>query len=95
MKNFGGESFGRMDLRRATGQSVNTIYAELNIEVGGKNSMKAASDAGVRSTLQPNVGNVLGTDYVTVLDMASAYATIAAEGVRANPYIVKEIRFAD
>ena len=95
MKNFGGESFGRMDLRRATGQSVNTIYAELNIEVGAKNSMKAASDAGVRSTLQPNVGNVLGTDYVTVLDMASAYATIAAEGVRANPYIVKEIRFLD
>jgi membrane peptidoglycan carboxypeptidase len=95
VKNFGGESFGRMDLRRATGQSVNTIYAELNIEVGAKNSMKAASDAGVRSTLQPNVGNVLGTDYVTVLDMASAYATIAAEGVRANPYIVKEIRFLD
>ena len=41
------------------------------------------------------MANVLGTDYVTVLDMATAYATIAAEGVRANPYIVKEIRFQD
>jgi len=27
--------------------------------------------------------------------MATAYATIAAQGVRANPYIVKEIRFQD
>ena len=57
--------------------------------------MKAAQDAGVRSELQPNMANVLGTDYVTVLDMATAYATIAAQGVRANPYIVKEIRFQD
>ena len=49
----------------------------------------------MRSPLEPNMANVLGTDYVTVLDMATAYATIAAEGVRANPYIVKEIRFQD
>ena len=41
------------------------------------------------------MANVLGTDYVTVMDMANAYATIAAEGVRADPYIVKEIRFLD
>ncbi len=95
VKNFGNESFGRIDLRRATGESVNTVYAELNIEAGAENSMKAAQDAGVRSPLEANVGNVLGTDYVTVLDMASAYATIAAEGVRANPYIVKQIGFYD
>ncbi len=49
----------------------------------------------MRSPLEPNMANVLGTDYVTVLDMATAYATIAAEGVRADPYIVKEIRFQD
>ena len=49
----------------------------------------------MRSELEPNMANVLGTDYVTVLDMATAYATIAAQGVRANPYIVKEIRFQD
>ncbi|HSF99244.1 MAG TPA: transglycosylase domain-containing protein [Ornithinibacter sp.] len=95
VKNFGDESFGQVDLRRATGRSVNTVYAELNIEVGAENSMKAAEDAGVRSPLEPNVGNVLGTDYVTVLDMATAYATIAAEGIQATPYIVKEIRFLD
>ena len=95
VKNFGDESFGRIDLRRATGSSVNTVYAALNIEAGPENSMKAAEDAGVRSKLEPNVANVLGTDYVTVMDMATAYATIAAEGVRANPYIVKEIRFLD
>ena len=95
VKNFGDESFGRIDLRRATGRSVNTVYAELNLLADPKNTMKAAQDAGVRSKLEPNVANVLGTDYVTVMDMASAFATIAAQGVRSDPYIVKEIRFQD
>ena len=95
VKNFGDESFGRIDLLRATGRSVNTVYAELNIEAGPEKSMKAAEDAGVRSKLEPNMSNVLGTDYVTVLDMANAYATIAAQGKRAQPYIIKEIRFVD
>ena len=85
----------QIDLRRATGRSVNTVYAELNILAGPDKAMKAAEDAGVRSSLEDNMANVLGTDYVTVMDMASAYATIAAEGVRADPYIVKEIRFLD
>ena len=95
VKNFGDESFGQIDLRRATGRSVNTVYAELNIHAGPEKSMKAAEDAGVRSKLEPNMANVLGTDYVTVIDMANAYATIAAQGVRAEPYIIKEIRFRD
>jgi len=93
--NFGNEQFGNIDLRTATGHSVNTVFAALNIDATPKKSSKAAKDAGVRSPLQANMANVLGTDYVTVLDMATAYATIAAEGVRANPYIVKEIRFQD
>ena len=95
VKNFGDESFGQIDLRRATGRSVNTVYAQLNILAGPDKAMKAAEDAGVRSPLEDNMANVLGTDYVTVLDMANAYATIAAEGKRADPYIVKEIRFLD
>lgn len=95
VKNFGDESFGQIDLRRATGRSVNTVYAELNILAGADKSSKAATDAGVRSELEPNIANVLGTDYVTVMDMANAYATIAAEGVRADPYIVREIRYLD
>ncbi|WP_036828582.1 transglycosylase domain-containing protein [Phycicoccus jejuensis] len=93
VKNFGNEQFGNIDLLTATGHSVNTVYAKLNIEAGAKNTMQAAEDAGVRSPLEPNVADVLGTDYVTVLDMANAYATIAAQGVRSEPYIVKEIRF--
>ncbi len=95
VKNFGDESFGEIDLLKATKNSVNTVYAELNILAGPENTMKAAEDAGVRSKLEPNMANVLGTDYVTVMDMANAYATIAAQGVRSDPYLVKQIGFTD
>ncbi|MBM6403538.1 penicillin-binding protein [Phycicoccus sp. CSK15P-2] len=95
VKNFGNEGFGNIDLLKATKNSVNTVYAQLNIEAGPEKTMKAAEDAGVRSELQPNVANVLGTDSVTVMDMATAYATIAAEGLRAEPYLVQQIAFLD
>jgi membrane peptidoglycan carboxypeptidase len=93
--NFGDEQFGRIDLLTATQHSVNTVYAQVNIEAGPENTMKVAQDAGVRSELTPNLANVLGTDSVTVMDMANAYATIAAEGVRATPYLVKQVKFLD
>ncbi|MGL5911846.1 MAG: transglycosylase domain-containing protein, partial [Phycicoccus sp.] len=95
VKNFGDESYGRISVVKATEDSVNTVYAQMNIETGPEKAKKAAEDAGVRSKLESNMGNVLGTDYVTVMDMASAYATIAAQGVRAEPYLVKQIRFPD
>ena len=95
VKNFGDESFGNISVLDATKHSVNTVYAQLNIDAGPENTMKAAEAAGVRSPLEPNMSDVLGTDYVTVMDMANAYATIAAQGVRADPYLVRSISFLD
>ncbi|SDP52920.1 Membrane carboxypeptidase (penicillin-binding protein) [Pedococcus dokdonensis] len=103
--NFGGgagEQFGNIDLREATGHSVNTVYAQLNIKVGPEATKAAAIAAGLPSDAQAkarkieplgtNYANVLGTSHVTVLDMANAYATIAAQGTRATPYIIRTVK---
>jgi membrane peptidoglycan carboxypeptidase len=91
--NFGQQSFGRIDLRTATANSVNTVYAKLNIDVGPKNSKAAAVAAGLPDKdLGTNYANVLGTDTVTVRDMANAYATIASNGVRVTPYLIKSAK---
>ncbi len=91
--NFGFQSYGRIDLRTATANSVNTVYAQLNIKVGPKNTKAAAVAAGLpEKGLGDNYANVLGTDSVTVRDMANAYATIAANGVRATPYLVRTVK---
>ena len=91
--NFGFESFGRIDLRTATANSVNTVYARLNIEAGPKNTKAAAVAAGLPSKgLGTNPANVLGTDTVRVIDMANAYATLAGGGVRVQPYLIRTVK---
>ncbi|HEX5522951.1 MAG TPA: transglycosylase domain-containing protein [Pedococcus sp.] len=93
VENFAGEQFGRIDLRKATGHSVNTVFAQLNIAVGPKKTKEAAVAAGLPAKgLNENYANVFGTDTVSVRDMANAYATIAAQGVRTTPYLIRSVK---
>ncbi|WP_435201411.1 transglycosylase domain-containing protein [Janibacter sp. GS2] len=96
--NFDNASFGPVNMTTATQKSINTYYAQLNLAVTPKATAKSAKDAGVvgwngdkRVTLQSGPGNVFGTDAVRVVDMANAYATIAAEGRRAQPYYISKV----
>ncbi|NMM16851.1 MAG: PASTA domain-containing protein [Cellulomonas sp.] len=91
--NFEPTQFGSIDLVTATAQSVNTVYAQLNLKIGPDKTAGAASQAGVTTTPDSNRANVLGTDAVHPLDMASAYATIAAQGTYSTPFIVSEVRY--
>ncbi|QTE29487.1 transglycosylase domain-containing protein [Pengzhenrongella sicca] len=93
VRNFGGTSYGQMDLVKATAQSVNTVYAQLNLEVGPAKTADAARRAGLTTEIGDNPANVLGTDNVRVLDMASAYATFAAQGFHSTPFIVREATY--
>lgn len=82
---------GYMDLVKATAESVNTVYAQLNLKVGQDASAAAAKAAGVTSTVPPVNSNVLGSGTVHPLEMAGAYATIAAQGVQHPTFIVREV----
>lgn len=95
VNNFGRTDFGTIDLVRATEQSVNTVYAQLNLEVGPEKTAEVAQRAGVTSPVNSQPSNVLGTDDVSPLDMASAYATIAAQGVYHKPFMVREVTYPD
>lgn len=88
------QSFGMIDLRRATAKSVNTVFVGLNNKIGPPNTKKAALAAGMPANtagLDDNLTNVLGTASPHVLDVASAYATIAAEGQKSTPYLVSSV----
>ncbi|ADG76569.1 glycosyl transferase family 51 [Cellulomonas flavigena DSM 20109] len=89
--NYPNRDYGPIDLVRATADSVNTVYAQLNIQVGADNTKKVAETAGITTPLETNISNVLGTDFVHPIDMAGAYATFAAQGVRRAPHIVQQV----
>ena len=95
VRNFNNRDWGRVTVPTATANSVNTVFAQLNIIAGPKNTAAAATAAGVTAKLSPNYANVLGTDNVKVIDMANAYATLAAKGVKATPYFVKSAKSTD
>jgi membrane peptidoglycan carboxypeptidase len=106
VKNFGsgsGEQFGKIDLRKATAHSVNTVFAQLNIKLAdGGTKATALRDAAILAGLPKNtaglgfnMSNILGTASPHVIDMANAYATIAAQGQKATPYLISKVTSAD
>ncbi|MCB7135788.1 transglycosylase domain-containing protein [Cellulosimicrobium marinum] len=96
VQNFGagsGVSWGNIDLTTATANSVNTVYAELNIETGPEKTAEVAHRAGIDedTVVDDNAANVLGTATVTPLELTNAYATFAAQGMRSTPHIVASV----
>jgi penicillin-binding protein 1A len=90
-----GESFGPTDLVDATVHSINTVYAQLIMDVGPKAAVDEAAKLGVQSKLQAVPSAVLGTNDVTPVDMAAAYSTFANRGQAVAPYLVSRITRAD
>ncbi len=90
-----GGGSGSMTLRAATANSVNTVYAQLGIDVGPENFDEMAHKLGITSKLQGVYAEALGGTYTccTVLEMSNAYATIANGGVHHDPTAIRKVEF--
>jgi penicillin-binding protein 1A len=82
---------GLISVQQATLQSDNTVYAKLTLDVGPQNVADMAHELGVQSPLQPVPSIGLGSNAVSPLDMASAYATLAAGGVYSRPMAIRKV----
>ena len=86
-KNAGDSESGLFNMVNGTWDSVNTYYLQLEAKVGVNNVVNMARNLGVTSPRLKDVGPVdgsftLGAFESSVLDVATAYATIAAHGKR-------------
>ncbi len=90
---------GRVDpllsLHQATARSVNAVYAQVAVETGPEAIADMAHRLGVQSELEPVYSLALGAGAVSPLEMASAYSTLAANGVHAAPYLISRITTSD
>ncbi len=88
-----GSSAGKMRLRKATEKSVNSVFAQLILDVGPEDVVTTAEKMGVRKGIEPVPAIALGglTEGVSPLEMARAYATLATGGRRPTPYGIARV----
>ncbi len=89
--NYENHGFGRLDLVDATVESVNTVYAQLMLDVGPAYAVSLATRLGMPAGLHPYPSAVLGDNEVHPLDLADAFATFAADGVHTAPVLVTKV----
>ncbi len=94
VSNFADESAGTMTLKDAIANSVNTIFAQLVLDVGPDSVADMAHRLGIRSHLEDVCSITLGSQAVTPLEMTAAYATLAARGIHHNPTVISSVRDA-
>jgi penicillin-binding protein 1A len=84
-KNYGDRYRGTLTLRDALALSSNVAAVRLSERVGRQNVIRAARDLGVASPLADNPSLALGTSGVTLLELTSAYAAVAAGAYPVRP----------
>ena len=78
-------------LRDGLALSKNTVAVRLMDAVGPRDVARLARRAGIESPLDPVPSLALGTSETTLLEMTSAYATLAGAGVHHDPLVVTRI----
>jgi penicillin-binding protein 1A len=95
VSNAEGGGGGPLSLREGLIHSVNGVYARLALQIGGGQIATQAHLMGVKAKLPSHPSIALGAGDVSVLDMATAYATLANQGTAIEPTTIRRIRLPD
>jgi len=86
---------GPVSLDTSLAKSLNTVAAQMVMEVGPGNVVKTAKRLGIKSKLTPNASIALGTSEVTLMELTGAYAPFANGGTSVSPYVIKRVMDLD
>ena len=90
-RNFGGNYRGRVSMQEALRRSINTVAAQIGSEVGPEALVDMAHRLGIETDLPPLPALALGAVEVNLLELTSAYSTIANSGMRHEPVFLTRI----
>ena len=89
--NYDERFLGPMRLRTALALSRNAVTVGLLKKIGLDRAIDFARKAGITSQISYDYTTALGSSVVTPLELTSAYATFASQGVRTEPILIKSI----
>ncbi|MBR1222623.1 PBP1A family penicillin-binding protein [Bradyrhizobium sp. U87765 SZCCT0131] len=99
-QNYGRSYSGAVTLTQAITRSINVVPVKLSIALGGKDGPKAgrakiietARKFGIKAPLPDTPSLPIGSDEVSVVEHAVAYATFPNKGKAVAPHAVLEVR---
>jgi penicillin-binding protein 1A len=88
---------GVMSLAEATWNSINVVFAQLDLDVTPEAVTETAHEMGIEAKLQSLPAEAIGglAEGVTPLEMADGYATLANGGIHHNPTAISRVEFPD
>jgi len=90
-KNYSRNYRGWLSMRDALTASINTIAVKVLIDVGFEPTIKLAHQMGIKSQLKPTYSLALGSWEVNLLELTSAYGTLATGGMRTEAHGIHRI----
>jgi penicillin-binding protein 1A len=90
ISNYDGRFKGLIPIREALAESRNAVAIWITEQVGIDSVLRTARSLGVQTRLQRFETTALGASEVSLLELATAYRTIAS-GIVARPYVIRQI----
>ena len=94
-RNYDQKYLGPITLRKATERSRNLPFVHLGVEIGAERIRSVAEAMGVTAPLASVPSLAIGSQEVSPLDLATAYATLANGGLRSRPHFLEGVRDRD
>jgi penicillin-binding protein 1A len=88
--NYDGRFKGLIPIRQALAESRNAVAIWITAQIGIDAVLRTSRSLGVQTPLQRYPTTALGASEVNLLELATAYRTIAS-GVLAQPYVIRRI----
>ncbi|MGB7444099.1 MAG: penicillin-binding protein 1A [Coleofasciculaceae cyanobacterium] len=90
-KNYSETFQGWLSIRKALVSSINVVAVKTLLDVGWEPTIEVAKKMGIESTLHSTYSLALGASELNLLELTSAYGTLAAEGLHTSPHGISRI----
>lgn len=90
-KNYGGKYMGEVTLTTALSHSLNSVAAQLIMEVGTDKVIEVAHRLGIHSALSDNASIALGTSEVSLLELTGAFVPFANGGYKPQLRLISRV----
>ncbi|MET8855212.1 transglycosylase domain-containing protein [Streptomyces sp. NPDC004579] len=89
-------SYGPVTVQTAMNKSINSVFAQMGVDVGMDEVLKVAGKLGMNTKdLQAVPAQTLGSMGASPLEMAGAYATLDNHGKKVTPALVAKVEHKD